>query len=659
VPGPANAPSTPLPMPPVPTPLPERAGDLLDAYLAWLATSGRGNRTYVTFARSFLARWPDPQAWAAEPLAVRLGTGRHTRPLLNFLMLQGHLRPGYDYLLERKLPALLRELPTSPLGPQIDHFLNACAELGYANRARLGMASQVAARLLIQTGRALIALTQADLDAFQAAVTDREQRHRQPFKHYRTAVYATRAVLYHLGASVEPAAKNTPGKWSWDQHLDGVAPAIRPTLVAYLECCQGTRARSTVRGMASRLAHFGRHLAAVDPSLGSLAELDRQRHVEPWLHQVAQARHPRTATPLSASERRSRILTVGRMLADIAEWGWAEAPARRLLFDRDVPKLPRPLPRYLPPEDDRALTRALEASPNRLYADALLLQRATGLRIGELCDLELDCVHEVAGQGAWLKVPLGKLDTERMVPLDEETVWLVDRIAEHRSPGRPLRHPRTGHLVEFLLTHQGRRVSVYALRDELHRAAAAAGIDPVTPHQLRHTYATALVNAGVSLQALMALLGHVSATMSLRYGRLFDATVRADYERALALAKQRLGPVLPEATPVELELEPDWRTAPLIKARLAGGYCLRTAAQGVCPYTNICEHCPNFRSDVTFLPLLAAQRVDAEALAHDARQRGWEQEAARHRRLVERLDEVMSRARTVNPNSHDGRVSSA
>ena len=43
----------------------------------------------------------------------------------------------------------------------------------------------------------------------------------------------------------------------------------------------------------------------------------------------------------------------------------------------------------------------------------------------------------------------------------------------------------------------------------------------------------------------MALLGHVSAEMSLRYGRLFDTTVRAEYERALTLAKAQLGPVLP------------------------------------------------------------------------------------------------------------------
>jgi hypothetical protein len=88
----------------------------------------------------------------------------------------------------------------------------------------------------------------------------------------------------------------------------------------------------------------------------------------------------------------------------------------------------------------------------------------------------------------------------------------------------------------------------------------------------------------------MALLGHSSAEMSLRYGRLFDQTVRADYERALALAKERLGPVLPGA-PTQAP-DGDWRELPLIKSRLAGGYCLRTAAQCVCAYSNICEHCP-------------------------------------------------------------------
>ena len=402
--------------------------------------------------------------------------------------------------------------------------------------------------------------------------------------------------------------RSTLGRWSWERHLDGVSPQVLRPMVAYLERLQGTHARSSVQSTASELAHFGRFLARHDPRLASLALLERQRHIEPYLNEVAEAVNHRTGAPIAASTAKQRIQSVGIFLDAIAEWGWPEAPARRLVFPRDAPRLPHPLPRYLPPDQERALLAALEDSPNRLYADALLLLRATGMRIGELVDLELDCVHEVPGQGAWLKVPLGKLLTERMVPIDEETLKLVDRIVVHRSPGRPLRHPRTGKPADFLLTRQGRRVSADTLREELRRAAGEAGLDGVVPHQLRHTYATALVNAGCSLQALMALLGHVSAEMSLRYGRLFDATVRDEYTRALSLAKARLGPVLPgERTQLPV-IGGNWRDAPLIKARLAGGYCLRTAAQGSCAYANICEHCPNFRSEASFLPVLQLQK---------------------------------------------------
>ena len=148
----------------------------------------------------------------------------------------------------------------------------------------------------------------------------------------------------------------------------------------------------------------------------------------------------------------------------------------------------------------------------------------------------------------------------------------------------------------------------------------------------------------------MALLGHSSAAMSLRYGRLFDTTVRADYERALTLAKSRLGSAIPNrpALPLADVVGPggNWRQSDTIKARMAGGYCLRTAAQGTCAYTNICEHCPNYRTDATFLPILAAQRADAATLAADAEQRGWGTEATRHRELIARLDALMDQAET-------------
>jgi len=403
-------------MPPVKTVVPPQAAAIYESYLACLAGRGVGNKTFDSGARSFLARYPDPQAWAGLPLDQRLaGTRPHLQPLLNFLMLHRHLRPGYDYLLDRKLTAIVREAAASPLAADLDRFLAGAEALGYSGRARAGMTSQIAVRMLIQTGRGLGELTDADFTAFGEAISEREQRLGRDLGHYHGALYASRAVAYHLGAPAEPAPKrSTLGRWSWERHLDGVTDQVRKPMTAYLERIQGTLARSSVQGNASELAHFGRFLARHDPGLASLALLDRQRHMEPYLNEVAAAINHRTGTPIAASTAKGRILTVGSFLDAIAEWGWPEAPVRRLIFPRDAPKLPHPLPRYLPPDQERALLAALENSPDRLLADALLLLRATGMRIGELTMLELDCVHEVPGQGSWLKVPLGKLLTERM-----------------------------------------------------------------------------------------------------------------------------------------------------------------------------------------------------------------------------------------------------
>jgi integrase len=615
--------------------VPSPESDLTGSFSAWLAERGCAGETYAKSARRFLARWPDPHAWAAQPLEDRLKLDSNLRVVLNWLILYHDLHPGYDWLVATTPYTCWQELPTTRHWPDVERFSATAVNLGYAQRTRTVAACRVLMRVLLQTGGPLAEITDADLAALAHAA-----RSRLGWRQFSASLHATRAVLYHLGVlERSPDDRPAPGGLEW--RFVTAPVALQTGFVAYLERLGGIVSAERVRTVARHLAAFGSHLGRVAPDMASFAGLDRRTHIEPFLNEIAGATRKDNGQPVSISERRQRISVVGRFLTDICEWGWPDAPTRRLIFPRDAPREPRPLPRYIPLDADRRLRDALEVSPNRLLADGLLLVRATGIRIGELLSLELDCVHEVPGLEAWLKVPLGKFDTERMVPLDEETVAVVDRLVAARGPQRPLRHPRNGRMVDFLMVHYGRRISDHAMRAELRRAAAEAGLDGATPHQLRHTYATALVNSGVSLQHLMVLLGHQSAEMSLRYGRLFDATVRQSYERALALAKTRLGPLLPEATPVELNT--DWRSAPLIKARLAGGYCLRTAAQGSCAYANICEFCPNFRSDAGFLAIIGAQRADAEALAVDAEARGWGEEAQRHRRLLERLDLLMAR----------------
>lgn len=621
------------------------SGRLLGDYRAWLAGRGRGNRCYYDAAARFLARWASPQAFAAQRLPVMLAADAATRPFITFLLLHDLLRPGYDYLVARKFASLVDLARGTRLEPDLTGFQRAAAGLGFSTLVQSRAAERVLARLLIQTGRPMRQLTTADLTALSQAFAAHAQRCDRDWDNDRGFLHAAWAVLFHLGIlPVTPPNRRRRDHTDHSHHFGGVPGWLAARLGDYTAVLAGTHATSTRDGIAIRLAHFGRHLATVDPGLSTLAGLDRQRHIETYLAAVAAAGRLRGGQPISIGEQRNRIITLGRFLADITEWGWPDAPPRRLVFARDVPRTPRPLPRYLPVDADQRLTQALLDSPNRLFADALLLARATGLRVGELVTLELDCVHEIGGQGAWLKVPLGKLDTERMVPLDDDALTIVDRIAATRSPGRPLPHPKTGRLTEFLLTHHGKRVSTQALRDELARACHTAGLTRTTPHQLRHTWATALINAGCSLQALMHLLGHTSAAMSLRYAKLFDATVRADYEHALAQAKAQYGPALPgRALPIlDITAGGDWKHTPLVKARLASGYCLRTAAQGACPYANICEHCPNFRTDTAFRTVLATQRADTEILAADAEARGWGDEAARHRRLLSRLDTHMA-----------------
>ena len=141
-------------------------------------------------------------------------------------------------------------------------------------------------------------------------------------------------------------------------------------------------------------------------------------------------------------------------------------------------------------------------------------------------------------------------------------------------------------------------------------------------------------NSGMSLQALMALLGHVSTEMTLRYAALAAPAVRTAYEEAMSKARTRLtlaiAPVGQPIIPGRIE----WLRAEMLKTRVAHGYCSRQLAAEACPYANICEQCDNYVTAPEFIPQLQAQLADVTALRDDAAARGWHTEVARHSRVI-------------------------
>lgn len=632
-----------------PNPQPEHPTDVVDEYRRYLAARGHGSKPMFSAARTFMAHWPVPEHWLEEPIGQRWETKYHTTPFILFLMLTGKIHGDYGYLLETRLTNILTACFGLPLEADLVFFLEQARTVGFSERVARAMTTGVVARILLHTGGPLAAVRSDALEEFEAACREREQRSTRSAHPYLVLAADVRRVLFHAELMPEPAPKPDKRR-SFTQRMESVHGPLSGAIVRYLDRKTVTCVPHTVSSLATRLAHFGTYVTTLDPDLPGPQGLERCRHIEPYLIAVSRAPNTKSGGILSPAEQARRIHAVSNFMREITEWGWPDAPGRQLLFRSDVPRLPRPLPRYLPPDSDRMLAQALMQSSNRLAADALLPQRAAGLRIGELLDLEMDCVHQLPGNGAWLKVPLGKLKTERMVPLDDESLALLDRITTNRSPGQPITHPVTGKSVQFLFTRHGKRLAEGGLRAELDRAAADAGLGHVSPHQLRHTYATALINAGVTLQALMSLLGHVSAEMSLRYAHLFDSTVRTEYERALDLAKSRIGTTTGSGKvllPLRNITDDNWRQSPTIKSRLAGGYCLRAPAQEACPYANVCEHCPSFRTENSNLPVLKAQRKDAALLAQDAKARGWDSEARRHEALVTQLDLLIQETGTA------------
>ncbi len=131
-----------------------------------------------------------------------------------------------------------------------------------------------------------------------------------------------------------------------------------------------------------------------------------------------------------------------------------------------------------------------------------------------------------------LSVPFGKLKTERLVPIDASTCDLIQRLRFFRSLD-PL--PADGRL---LARPASKEALVRQLRDYLHQVCHALNLSiQIVPHQLRHTYATEMLRAGVSFPVLMKLLGHTDPEMTMRYVDVALTDLQREFHQARAHPK--------------------------------------------------------------------------------------------------------------------------
>jgi site-specific recombinase XerD len=400
--------------------------------------------------------------------------------------------------------------------------------------------------------------------------------------------------------SALPARERPSRGWhaeaEWAQ-IEASAPQVAVVMHRYLRQLGTFLAPASVAAADNALRQLARWMIT-EAGLAAVGDIRRDdiEDFKVWL-----AARPRAGRGTITKEtHRQRMRTVRQFFERIIEWDWPDAPARNPVIAWDIPKKPEPMPKFLDDRDAAKVMAAARASTDPRDRLVVELLARTGMRAGELADLDADAVVRI-GAGHWLHIPLGKLRNDRYVPLHPELVSLLaawtaanlEHIRRHKRLAADHRGPLDRHVI-------GRIV---------HRVGRAAGVPAVHPHRLRHTLATQAINRGMRLEAIAALLGHQKMEMTLIYARIANRVVADEYAAVSAKIDALYGQ--PPELPADYETTGMARLRREAHARMLGnGLCTRPA-QLDCRLESACETCAYFRTGTQFLPILTRQRDHA------------------------------------------------
>ena len=198
-----------------------------------------------------------------------------------------------------------------------------------------------------------------------------------------------------------------------------------------------------------------------------------------------------------------------------------------LLLVKAPPSTSDPLPRYLTPLEFQRLEQVVltktqaDRPQDRLNRAWFYLLAHAGLRRGELLNLRLtDC--DLTGQR--LRVQAGKGDRDRVLPMSERLVSVLTAYLAVRPPAA----------TDHVLIQAGQPLNRFTLAYRLTQFGQQAQIAGLSPHRLRHTLATLLINQGMPIVSLQKFLGHQDINKTLIYARVYDETVRHQFAAAMA-----------------------------------------------------------------------------------------------------------------------------
>lgn len=189
------------------------------------------------------------------------------------------------------------------------------------------------------------------------------------------------------------------------------------------------------------------------------------------------------------------------------------------------------LPRTLAQRELELLITSSQESENPIAEPIVILLLDTGMRVSEVCGLD---VHDIDLRDRSARVVGGKGNKDRLVLFTEASVEVIDawmRVRQARA------HPDE---VSLFVSRRGKRLHPRSIQKLMDRLADGAGLprDKVSPHVLRHNFATGLLERGADLVSIQRLLGHSSIATTRVYLEISDQTLREVYRRAQALREE-------------------------------------------------------------------------------------------------------------------------